>query len=65
MRKKALDDQQYLTDLLTEVQRLYPPLYGGRRYACQVNGHRIPQLLYLIVGAQLENVLPNSEATHF
>jgi len=46
MREGALEDENYLESLLLEVQRLFPPLYGGRRYTTEeviIDGFTIPK----------------------
>lgn len=36
MRRRAIEDPDYLRGVLLEVQRLWPPFIGGRRIADQV-----------------------------
>ena len=36
MRRRAIEDPDYLHGVLLEVQRLWPPFIGGRRIADQV-----------------------------
>ncbi|XP_068191173.1 uncharacterized protein [Antennarius striatus] len=46
MRRRAMEDPQYLHGVLLEVQRLWPPFIGGRRLADQdstLAGFRIPK----------------------
>eukprot|EP00794_Sanderia_malayensis_P005259 gene5259-5923_t len=45
IRRRALEDDAYLDNVLLEVQRLWPPFLGGRRFATEdvvVDGHKIP-----------------------
>lgn len=46
IRKKAASDKSYLERVLLEVQRLWPPFFGGRRIAIRntkIGGYHIPK----------------------
>ena len=47
MRAKARADSEFLNDVLLEVERLWPPIFGGRRLAIKdtkLSGFKIPKV---------------------
>ncbi|XP_022091800.1 uncharacterized protein LOC110979924 isoform X2 [Acanthaster planci] len=45
-RERASGDNEYLQHILLEVERLWPPLLGGRRLAikdCVIDGYKVPK----------------------